>query len=258
MKRINPLFNCSEPGMAPVDVHKALKNRDLVKSGHSLEVASSSSSLSVMGKALDFADWLPYAAKAMNISPDVGDYILQPYVIIVSDVPNRNAVGFPTRELVKWNRDMGSCAYAGWKGQPMFLEHKNDDHTKALGVVADVTMRKLEGFSNDNMWKVVALAAVDRTRAPNQASEIMSGELNMVSMGCYVEKYTCSKCGSDLGKCSHLNPKAKFDFYIDSAGDLVYRMCNGITPFELSLVGVGAYSMAVNSDPTMSLMNSPK
>ena len=253
IQRINPLFCGSQPGMSPVDMYKALRQRDVVTSNNQLEIANSASSLNTMGHTLDLADWLPYAAKSYNISSDVADYILQPYVVIVSDVPNRNAVGFSTRELVRWNRDIGRCAYAGWKGQPMFLEHQNDDHTKALGVVADVTMRKLEGYGNGSLWKVIILAAIDRTRAPVVASKVLSGEINMVSMGCYVEYYSCSKCGSKLGHCSHLNPKAKFDFYIDSVGDLVYRMCNTITPFEVSVVEVGAYSMAINSSAPMTV-----
>lgn len=252
-QRINPLFCTSHPGMTPVDMYKALRQKDIITAGTQLDIVSSASSLNVMGHALDLADWLPYAAKSYNISANVSDYILQPYVVIVSDIPNRNAVGFSTRELVRWNRDIGRCAYAGWKGQPMFLEHDNADHTKALGVVADVTMRKLEGYGDGSLWKVVVLAALDRTRAPVVASKVLSGEINMVSMGCYVEYYSCSKCGSKLGHCSHLNPKAKFDFYIDSAGDLVYRMCNVITPFETSFVETGAYAMALNGNAPMTV-----
>ncbi len=202
--------------------------------------------------AVDWATWLPFAATAMDISRNVDDYVLVPSIIMLNDLPNRNTVAFPLKELLKWHRDAGMPAYRLWKGQPVFVEHANDSDDKskiktASGVIVDVALHRLEGYGTVEkpLYKIILLIAVDRTKNPQLASDILNKKISMVSMGAYVEGYICSKCGALLGKCSHLNAKRDYDFYIDSDNELVYRMCFGITPFETSFVSVGAFPMSV-------------
>lgn len=236
-----------------VDMYKCLKNKDVVKASNgAMHIANSQNSLNILGSAyLDWAEWLPFAAKSYNISPNVEDYVLLPTIAMLNDLPNRNTVAFPLDQLVGWHRDAGMPAYRLWKGQPAFYEHANDDHTKALGLVLDSAMRRLDGYGVSQrtglpLHKLILLTAVDRNRAPSQAGRVMSGDLRTTSMGAYVTGYTCSKCKAALGDCSHLNPKAPYDFYIDKDNELVFRNIAGPTPFENSLVETPAYHMAVS------------
>jgi hypothetical protein len=237
--------------VGPIDMHKCIKNKDLVVTSSGIQVANSQNGLNIMSAYLDWAEWLPFAARSYNISANIEDYVLLPTIAMLDSLPNRNAVAFPLKELIGWHRDAGMPAYRMWKGQPNFYEHNNADHTKALGVVVDVAMRKLDGYSTSDrtgasLHKLILLNAIDRTRAPEHASRVLSGDLRTTSMGAYVEGYSCSKCQSPLGQCSHLNPKRPYDFYIDRDNDLVFRNIRAPTPFENSLVEVPAYHMAVS------------
>ena len=52
---------------------------------------------------VDVEDWLPAASKQYHISPKLEDYIIVPVIAFFSDLPNRNSVGFPLQELIKFN-----------------------------------------------------------------------------------------------------------------------------------------------------------
>lgn len=190
---------------------------------------------------------LPWLAAAMNISANLEDYFFRPTPIIVSDLPNRNGIGFPAKELARWNLDLHCRAFEGWRFCPMFEEHRSDDISTAVGVVADVVMRKLTGFGNDQYWLVTALTAVDRTKNVSLAAEYESGKINTVSMGAMVEGTTCSYCGAQVGKCSHIDPKQPVTFY-ELNGKIVYKQVYGVSPFELSIVRDPAYGIAIGSD----------
>ena len=52
---------------------------------------------------LDWKTWLPFAAKPYHISPNPDDYVIVATPIIPSDLPNRNGVGFPLNQLLKFD-----------------------------------------------------------------------------------------------------------------------------------------------------------
>jgi len=202
-----------------------------------------------LGMISGFESWLPFAAKELRISADVKDYLMYPVPIMYSDLPNRNGVAFPLNELVKWNVRRGCQAYKGWSGCPMYEEHKSEDHTKALGVIADSALRRINGMGKGKLWKVVCLAAIDRTKNVLLAKELESGALNSYSMGAMVDGYTCSHCGAEIDHCDHVSLKKPIDFYELNAAhgnELVYRNVVGIDPYELSVVRDPAYGTATS------------
>lgn len=206
---------------------------------------------------LAFEQNLPWLSKPMHLSDNPGDYFFRPTPIIISDLPNRNGVGFPAKELAKWNPDLHCRAFEGWRYCPMFEEHRSDDITTAIGVVADVVMRKLRGFGNDTYWLVVALTAIDKTKNPSLAAEYESGSINTVSMGAMVSGFTCSYCGAEVGKCSHIDPDQAITFY-ELNGRLVYKQVYGVSPYELSVVRDPAYGVAIGSDQILSYQGAAK
>lgn len=194
---------------------------------------------------LNLEQWLPFAAKAYSISPSLKDYFFRTAPLFITDLPNRNGVSFPASELAKWSIDGGCQAYQTWKGKPMHVEHEDEDPTKAIGVIVDVAMVPLKGFSNDKLWKVIALFALDRTKNPRITGAIERGERNTYSMGCLVEGYTCSYCDAEVGKCSHIDPEEKVVFY-EHQNQLIFKKVYGVEGREFSSVGDPAFGSAVS------------
>ncbi len=201
---------------------------------------------------VEFATWLPFAAPVYKISANLEDYVLVPVVIMLGDLPNRNGVAFPLSELTKFNVEHGALAYKTLVGKPMHIEHDNQDPTKAIGVIVDVSLRRVSGYGNGKtLYKLVALLALDRTKNSLLAAKIVSGEQNTYSMGAWVGTvesepgYTCSYCGAALGTCTHLHPNEPFDFYMLN-GILVFRNVKNIVFFETSSVGTPAFTTALS------------
>lgn len=207
--------------------------------------------------ALTFEAELPAIAKAYNISPNPKDYFFRPVPAIISDIPNRNGVGFPLSALLEWNTQQGRLGYATWRGKPMFEEHgkyhpdpENPDPRLAIGVIADVSLRPLRGFGNNRLWKVLMLAAIDRTATDKTHTKdlvgmVERGEVNTYSMGALVGRYTCSVCGSAIGRCTHVDKNAVVAFR-DIDGKLGYRLCHEIEGVELSVVLDPAVGLAAS------------
>ena len=237
-----------------IDLHKEIRSKNMAIAGEHIQTLNASPSpLNTLAQAemLDFGTWLPHAAKEYKISPDPTDYILKPFIIMPSDLPNRNGVSFPKEELLKWDIEAMRQRYRIWKGAPTHLEHNNQDPTIANGVVADCVVRPLK--TNPNILKVVVLMALDRTRYPTLTQSVLKGDMNAVSMGAWVDHYTCSKCGREVGHCTHIARKGIGGIKVDADLDLVFAQVRGILPFEVSWVGTPAYSVAVNDDPLLSL-----
>lgn len=192
----------------------------------------------------NFANLLPFAARAHHISSDPRDYIFRPVIIFTTELPNRNGVGFPTSELAKWSTLGGCQSYMTWKGKPMHIEHEADDPTTAIGIIVDVAMVPLRGFGGGTLWKVIALAAMDRTKDPI-VGEVERGEVNTYSMGCLVDGYTCSYCGAEVGDCHHIDPKQKVVFY-ELNGKMVFKWVYGVVGQELSVVRDPAFGVATS------------
>ena len=237
---------CFTPGI--IDVHRKLKTKDATKVKDNLIVKASygEEKGSTFQECLDISTWLPYAAKALCISSDISDYIFVPIFTIPSGLPNRNGVAFPLPSLLAWNTEHGQQAYRTFKGKPAHLEHANDDPSKAYGVIADVSLRKLVGFSNGKVWKLLELIAIDRSKHADIAEDVLSGKRNSFSMGALVGSYSCSYCGLEMGKCNHITPKpGSVDFYAKD-GILVCKNVHDIIGFETSIVKIPAYSTALN------------
>jgi hypothetical protein len=187
---------------------------------------------------------LPFAAKELMISPNPADYLIYPVPIMYSDLPNRNGFAFPLEELIRWNVELGRPAYKGWAGMPMYEEHRSEDHKKALGMVIDTSLTKIVGYGMDKYWKVVALAAIDKTKNKALAERMQAGELATYSMGALVEYTSCSFCGAKSGECTHV-PESNEEvcFYVKD-GRLVYKNVHYVKPYELSVVVDPAFGTA--------------
>lgn len=205
--------------------------------------------------SISFENRLPAIAEALNLSDRPGDYIFRPVVVIVSDIPNRNGIGFPLKTLTSWNPERGCFAYETWRGMPMFEEHgkyhpnpDDPDPKLALGVVADVSLRPLRGYGDNKLWKVLMLAAMDRTsghklKDKDLVNKVEMGEVNTYSMGALVGGYRCSYCGSPVGLCNHVDKSRSPCFEV--IGDHVaYLQCVNIAGVELSVVGDPAVGLA--------------
>src|SRR3972149_9827375 len=128
---------------------------------------------------LEVETYLPFAAKPYQISADIRDYIIVPVVTIPADLPNRNEVAFPLKELVKFQPEYGMPTYLTFRGKPVHHEHDNQDITKAHGIILDSYLRKFKSpGSNTDVWKLVELLAIDRTKYQDVAQSVLSGENN--------------------------------------------------------------------------------
>lgn len=234
-----------------LDVHKSIKNRDMVMSSTQQKIQVISSLGDDRFQSLSFGDWLPACAAAYHISPNVEDYVLVPVIAMPSDLPNRNGVAFPLAELKRWSVDEGCLAFETFRGKPVHIEHDNQDETKAIGVIVDVAMKPMNGFGAGRVWKMIELLAIDRTKNPTRASQILTGEHNAYSMGAWVESYSCGYCRAPMGNCNHLHPNRPKDFYVLN-GALVHRRVGGIKGFETSSVGDPAFVSAI-SDRLLSM-----
>lgn len=203
---------------------------------------------------LDFATWLPYAAKLYNINPDIRAYVLATIPICPSDIPNRNGIGFPLAELLKFQAPpVARQAYKSWTGCPIHYEHRNEIHEDAYGVIFDTAMRKIEGYGQGKLWKVMGLIGIDRTKHPEMARRVLEGDINTYSMGALVDSFSCSYCGSEVTKkhsCGHINLHNDIDWKEIRSWDnklhVAYRNAHGIQGIETSLVESPAWTTALS------------
>lgn len=236
-----------------IDVHKESK-----RSG-SLQTAADgtmSIGLNGMGMAggtdsqipLDVTQWLPFAAPKYKISPDIKDYIVVPVIAVPSDLPNRNRIAFPLKELLAFNPEMGCQSYKSWVGKPTYSEHKNDVIEEAYGVVADTSLVKLNGWAGGKVWKLLMLALFDRSKYVERVAAIAQGDVNSYSMGAWVSDYTCSVCGAEVGKCNHVEMRDTRATLTEANGRLAFKNCSGIVGFELSVVDNPAWVTAISDN----------
>lgn len=241
----------SELSLSPIDLHKSFKKSSSFLEQDKNNTVIHHPELPGVHIPIDFETWLPFCAPHYKISPDPKDYVLTPVIVMPSDLPNRNKVGFPLKELIKFDPKTGMQAYKTWKGKPTYLEHQNNDITKSYGVIVDSFMRKLTGWSDDKIWKVVLLLAFDRTKHPDVVDNILAGDSNAYSMGAWVSHYECSYCGAEVGKCDHLIEgvhygKNRAASMYELNGKLVFPNCCGIEGFETSSVETPAFISAIS------------
>jgi hypothetical protein len=203
--------------------------------------------------ALDYTTWLPFAAERYKISPHIEDYAIVCAPICPADIPNRNGIGFPLKELVKFREPpMNRQVFKAWAGCPIHLEHANDNYETAYGVVLDSNLTKVVGYGSGKIWKVMGLYAIDKNKHQDSIpQEIITGKINTYSMGAMADRFECSYCGAQItkfGGCNHINVERGLDFepIVDWQGNkhLAFRNAYDLTPFELSIVRDPAWTTA--------------
>lgn len=230
-----------------IDFHSIIKNQE-----NSTKLTTTTANLVKANLAPSaIGSWLPIAAEKYKISAKLEDYVCVPVVIMPSDLPNRNGIAFPYRELVAFNPNpyVKKAAYQTWEGACTFYEHNNQNYEEAKGVVFAVTMVPIEG-SQGNLYKLVTLCGFDRTKDAKLHSRILKKELSTYSMGAYVNNYLCSICGKgyDEGGCNHVsvNDPTYRLFETSEGPKLAYYEATEICGFEVSAVETPAYVSAQN------------
>jgi hypothetical protein len=156
----------------------------------------------------------------------------------ISSRCNDNYDEFPAAEI--------KAAYRTFIGKPVFVNHHNDDHRRARGVIIDAALhedRNPDG--TPDTWAEV-LMEVDGRKFPKLAKAIMAGEVDRTSMGCDVARSVCSACNNVATNpaeyCQHIPAlKGQRIFRINAAtgrreGELIREKCYGLSFFENSLL----------------------
>jgi 8-oxo-dGTP pyrophosphatase MutT (NUDIX family)/GNAT superfamily N-acetyltransferase len=156
----------------------------------------------------------------------------------ISSRCNDNYDDFPAEEIIK--------GYNSFIGKPVFVNHVNDDHKRARGVVIDAALHHdVNPNGTPDVWCEV-LMEVDAIRFPKLAQAIVKGHIDKTSMGVDVEYSICSACGNRATNpaeyCRHI-PQMKGSKIIRrnaSTGrpeeTLIFETCYGLSFFENSLL----------------------
>lgn len=194
----------------------------------------------------------------------------------ISSRCNDNFDMFPAEEIEK--------AYMTFIGKPVFVNHHNENHHRARGVIIDAAIHKdINPDGSPDTW-VELLHEVDAVRFPKLAKAIIAKEVNRTSMGCDVQFSKCSVCHnvaqSPLEYCTHIPGKKGKRIVTGTGGagereaTLVFEICSGLSFFENSLLveqpadptafflgdveyGAGLERMAAGAPKTASLPNRP-
>lgn len=155
----------------------------------------------------------------------------------ISSRCNDNYDEFPGDEIKQ--------AYRTFIGKPVFVNHRNDDHRKARGVIIDAALHEDTNPDNSEDTWVEVLMEVDAVRFPKLAQAILAGEIDRTSMGTDVAYSVCSFCGNraatPLDYCRHI-PKLKGQRIRRTTASgqiedvLVREICHGLSFFENSLL----------------------
>jgi hypothetical protein len=199
--------------------------------------------------SFEVQDWLPFISSKYKISSSLQDYFVVSVIIMPTDLPNRKQVSFPLKSLVDFNPNRGLPNYKTWKGMPVQIDHQNQDIKKAIGVVLDTALRPMKEVPD--FYKVVALLAIDKTKNPEIAEQIISGKRKYYSMGAVIDSYECSICGmrSKPGRidteCNHVSRSVPRFF--ERKGGIpksAHYLAHGINGFEVSTVTFPAWASA--------------
>lgn len=152
---------------------------------------------------------------------------------MISNRVNDNWDGFPAEEIEK-----------GWRtfiGKPVFVNHHNEDHRRARGVIIDAVLHQhnLRDGSPD-VW-VEGLKEIDALTYPKLAQRILRHEIDKTSMGVDVDYSTCSACGNKatdtFSYCQHIpGQKGRKYFASGQKGRYVFERCYGLRFFEDSVL----------------------
>ena len=238
------MMNNSQLLVNPIDIHKALKTKQV-------EIAKDVLSIKDSPTQLVDVSWLPKAAEVYNLSPDLDDYIINTVLTFPINVPNRNNLGFSLSNLCQFSHEYGRCWYKTWIGQPAFHNHANKDISKANGIILDVALHKdPRGF-----YKHLSLVAHDRSKYVDLIKCVENKQLNSYSMGAHITGgYVCSITGRDIKNSPYQLGKGDEKgwyptiVHVDGEDKMAFRV--GLNPkgFEISLVDVPAWSIATSEN----------
>lgn len=156
----------------------------------------------------------------------------------ISSRCNDNYDEFPAEEIEK--------GYRTFIGKPVFVNHVNENHHRARGVIIDAALHKdANPDGSPDTWCEV-LMEVDAMKFPKLAEAIVKGHIDKTSMGVDVDYSICSACGNKATNpaeyCRHI-PQMKGSKLIRrnaSTGKpeevLIYESCYGLRFFENSLL----------------------
>lgn len=155
----------------------------------------------------------------------------------ISSRANDNHDEFPAEEIKK--------AWATFIGKPVFVNHNNEDHRRARGVIVDAALHEdTNPNGTPDTWTEV-LMEVDAIRFPMLAKAILAGHIDRTSMGTDVKYSLCSVCSNKASNpteyCAHI-PRLKGQrIYRTTASGkkeavLVTERCYGLGFFENSLL----------------------
>ena len=183
------------------------------------------------------------ASLTMQAHRAVFDYEPRPGFLYVrsraiSSRCNDNFDEFPAEEIEK--------AYRTFIGKPVFVNHHNENHRRARGVIIDAALHKdANADGTPDTWAEV-LMEVDAVRFPILAKAILAGHIDRTSMGTDVAYSICSACGNKASSpaeyCSHIpRLKGKRIFQVNAStgrkeGVLIRETCYGLKFFENSLL----------------------
>ena len=109
-----------------------------------------------------------------DYEPRDGKFLYVAVRACTADVPNLNYDMLPDREL--------KTAYKSFIGSYVYLNHDNQSPSKARGAIIDATYHTEDP---DDKW-VEILMEMDEERCPKLCSLIRSGDIDTVSMGCFL------------------------------------------------------------------------
>jgi hypothetical protein len=173
----------------------------------------------------------------------------------ISSRCNDNFDEFPAEEI--------KVSYRTFVGKPVFVNHHNDNHRRARGVIIDAKLHEDRApDGSPDTWCEV-LMEVDAVRFPKLAKAILAGHIDRTSMGTDVAFSKCAFCGNKattpLEYCSHI-PALKGKRIVRTTasgkkeGILVREICYGLKFFENSLLveepaDPTAYFLGVEAGP---------
>lgn len=176
---------------------------------------------------------------------------------MISSRCNDNFDEFTPEEIKGDGKTLG---YVTFVGKPVFVNHHNEDHRRARGIILDAKLHEDRNADGSPDTWVEGLMEVDAIRFPKLAKAILAGEIDRTSMGVDVERSQCSKCANvattPLEYCRHIPAmKGTRIRMVTASGQptqhLVRERCFGLRFFENSLL------VEEPADPTAYFLGSP-
>jgi hypothetical protein len=156
----------------------------------------------------------------------------------ISSRCNDNFDEFPAGEI--------KLGYKTFIGKPAFVNHHNDNHKRARGVIVAAELHEdINPDGSPDTW-VEVLHEVDAVKFPKLAAGILAGEIDRTSMGTDCAWSLCSVCGNKAENpsqyCQHI-PRLKGKKFIRrnaATGKqeevLCREICGGLSFFENSFL----------------------